>query len=135
MKRMSVVIGLIASVVCGQDAIPPPVIVTPPITGSVSVVVNQVVTNQVVVQVPIVITNATLTQFTVYIDENQAPVRFLSRFSDGSYMVTMAAGVGSLTNRAALNVFNGLLQEVVGGGQRVVPATPNRLTIQQSLGR
>ena len=103
----------------------PPTIETLAFTQNVPVVVTSAVTQMVinvqtqVVYSPVVSTTAVLRAFTVFIDNNQNPQGFVSRFSDGSEVVTPACGVAAMTNRAVLNAFNGMLRDVVGNGRRV----------------
>lgn len=126
MKRLISALVMCASLAISQDINPPPTITTPAFTQSVPVVVTSTVTQMVVnvqtqvVYSPVVITTATLRVFTVYIDDSQNPQGFLSRFSDGSVVVTPAANVGSLSNRPALSMFNDLLADVIVSGRRCV---------------
>jgi hypothetical protein len=109
----------------------PPVIETPALTAAVEVVETVVTTNLVAVVATnrvarrqvVVSTNATLRRFVVDIDENQNPVRFTSVMSDGSVVVTPAGGVPTMTNRAALSTFNGMLRDVIGNGRRAARAS------------
>ena len=104
----------------------PPVLAVPSLTSDVLVVeivvttntVTMLTTNRVERRAQVVTTNATLRRFVIDIDINQAPTRFTSYMSDGSVVVTSAGNVGSLTNRAALSTFNGLLSDVIGSGRR-----------------
>jgi len=102
----------------------PPTITTLTFTQNVPVVVTSAVTQMVinvqtqVVYSPVVSTTAVLRAFTVFIDNNQNPQGFVSRFSDGSAVVTPAGGVAAMTNRAVVNAFNGMLRDVVANGQR-----------------
>ncbi len=120
------------TVVSGAVAMPqmafvaPPVLAVPSLTSDVLVVetvvttniVTTLTTNRVERRALVVTTNATLRRFVIDIDTNQAPTRFTSYMSDGSVVVTSAGNVGSLTNRAALSTFNGLLRDVIGSGRR-----------------
>ncbi len=122
------------TVVSGAVVVPqavfvaPPVVATPAVTSNVMVVetvvttnvFTRVTTNRVERLAKVVATNATLRRFVVDIDADQAPTRFTSYMSDGSVVVTAAGNVGSLTNRAALSTFNGLLRDVIGSGRRNV---------------
>ena len=104
----------------------PPVLAVPSLTSDVMVVetvvttniVTTLTTNRVERRAQVVTTNATLRRFVIDIDTNQAPTRFTSYMSDGSVVVTSAGNVGSLTNRASLSTFNGLLRDVLGSGRR-----------------
>jgi len=104
----------------------PPVVATPAMTSDVLVVetvvttnvFTRVTTNRVERLAKVVATNATLRRFVVDIDADQTPTRFTSYMSDGSVVVTVAGDVGSLTNRAALSTFNGLLRDVISNGRR-----------------
>jgi len=143
MKRVIPVFVLCASVAFGQETnapaldtnvtaqvtdasaqVAPPTIATLAFTQNVPVVVTSEVTQMVinvqtqVVYSPVVSTTAVLRAFTVFIDNNQNPQGFVSRFSDGSEVVTPACGVAAMTNRAVLNAFNGMLRDVVANGQR-----------------
>jgi len=138
MKSIITAFVLCASVAFGQETnvpaldtnvtaqVDPPTIVTLAFTQNVPVVVTSEVTQLVinvqtqVVYSPVVSTTAVLRAFTVFIDNNQNPQGFVSRFSDGSELVTPAGGVAALTNRVVLNAFNGMLRDVVGNGRRVV---------------
>ena len=137
MKSMIPVFILCASMAFGQETnspgldtnvtaqVDPPTIATLAFTQNVPVVVTSEVTQMVinvqtqVVYSPVVSTTAVLRAFTVFIDNNQNPQGFVSRFSDGSEVVTPAGGVAALTNRVVLNAFNGMLRDVVGNGRRV----------------
>jgi hypothetical protein len=121
-KRLIILLSLITSMSIGQSNIPPPVIVTPPIP--IVTVTTQVVSTTTMV------TNATLIQFIIYIDKNQNPTRFISIFSDKSIIITDAKKVGSLANRDELNIFNGLLQDVVANGVRMTN-TVNKVSQKQ----
>ena len=106
--------------------IAPPVLAVPSLTSDVLVVetvvttniVTTLTTNRVERRAQVVTTNATLRRFVIDIDTNQEPTRFTSYMSDGSVVVTSAGNVGTLTNRAALSTFNGLLRDVIGSGRR-----------------
>ena len=106
----------------------PPTVSVPAMTSEVVVfedvvttnVVTTFTTNRVARREVVVTTNATLRRFVVDIDADQVPTRFTSYMSDGSVVVTAAGDVGSLTNRASLSTFNGLLQDVIGNGRRNV---------------
>ena len=106
----------------------PPVLAVPSLTSDVLVVetvvttniVTTLTTNRVERRAQVVTTNATLRRFVIDIDTNQAPTRFTSYMSDGSVVVTAAGNVVSLTNRAALSTFNGLLRDMIGSGRRNV---------------
>jgi len=135
MKSIIPVFILCAVAAFGQDTnspgldtnvtaqVDPPTIATLAFTQNVPVVVTSEVTQMVinvqtqVVYSPVVSTTAVLRAFTVFIDNNQNPQGFVSRFSDGSEVVTPAGGVAALTNRAVLNAFNGMLRDVVVNGQ------------------
>ena len=137
MKRFIPVFILCTAAALGQETnapamdtdavaqVAPPTIATLAFTQNVPVVVTSAVTQMVVnvqtqvVYSPVVSTTAILRAFTVFIDNNQSPQGFLSRFSDGSVVVTPASEVTAMTNRAVLNAFNGMLREVVGNGRRV----------------
>jgi len=115
------------SVVVPQVAfVAPPILAVPSLTSDVLVVetvvttniVTTLTTNRVERRAQVVTTNATLRRFVIDIDTNQVPTRFTSYMSDGSVVVTSAGNVGSLTNRAALSTFNGLLRDVIGSGRR-----------------
>ena len=117
------------SVVVPQVAfVAPPVLAVPSLTSDVLVVetvvttniVTTLTTNRVERRAQVVTTNATLRRFVIDIDTNQEPTRFTSYMSDGSVVVTSAGNVVSLTNRAALSTFNGLLRDVIGSGRRNV---------------
>ena len=121
-----------STVVSGVVVVPevafvePPLLAVPSLTSDVLVVdtvvttniVTTLTTNRVERRAQVVTTNATLRRFVIDIDTNQAPTRFTSYMSDGSVVVTSAGNVGSLTNRAALSTFNGLLRDVIGSGRR-----------------
>ena len=143
MKRIISAFVLCASVVFGQESnspaldtnvtaqVDPPTILTLAFTQNVPVVVTSEVTQMVinvqtqVVYSPVVSTTAVLRAFTVFIDNNQNPQGFVSRFSDGSEVVTPAGGVAAMTNRAVLNAFNGMLRDVVANGQRYSGSNAN----------
>ena len=122
------------TVVSGAVVVPevafvaPPVLAVPSLTSAVLVVetvvttniVTTLTTNRVERRALVVTTNATLRRFVIDIDTNQVPTRFTSYMSDGSVVVTSAGNVGSLTNRAAISTFNGLLRDVIGNGRRNV---------------
>ena len=117
------------SVVVPQMAfVAPPILAVPSLTSDVLVVetvvttntVTTLTTNRVERRAQVVTTNATLRRFVIDIDTNQEPTRFTSYMSDGSVVVTSAGNVVSLTNRAALSTFNGLLRDVIGSGRRNV---------------
>jgi len=145
MKRFISAFVLCASVAFGQETnvtaqvtdasaqdtnaiaqVAPPTIATLAFTQNVPVVVTSAVTQMVinvqtqVVYSPVVSTTAILRAFTVFIDNNRNPQGFVSRFSDGSEVVTAAGDVASLTNRMALSTFNWLLRDVIGSGLRNV---------------
>lgn len=139
--RMAVGVVCLAGMVWGQtNEIPgagfvaPPVIEVSGVTSDVVVVETVVTTNVVTVLTTnrverlarVVTTNATLRRFVVDIDADQEPERFTSYLSDGSVVVTAAGDVGTLTNRMALSVFNGLLREVIGNGRRNINANAGR---------
>ena len=107
MKTKTIMAGLLLAGVALSDT-PPPTIVTPPIVTVTTQTVQVVQTT--------VSTNATLRQFTVYIDREQNPERFLSVFSDRSYTITEANRVPAMGNRQAIETFNQLLSSVVSSG-------------------
>jgi hypothetical protein len=115
-------------VVAPTPFVAPPVLAVPSLTNDVVVVdtvvttniVTTLTTNRVQRRAQVVTTNATLRRFVIDIDTDQAPTRFTSYMSDGSVVVTAAENVGSLSNRAALSTFNGLLRDVIGSGRRNV---------------